>query len=85
MLPVYKDGDYVFVLPRYNDYFIKVNQDIIFNHKEIGLALKRVSEIDKKKGIVKVRGINRESISSKSIGEIKFKDILGFVLFSIKT
>ncbi|MDO5725830.1 MAG: S24/S26 family peptidase [Tissierellia bacterium] len=81
MTPLYNPKEYL-LCKRASK--IKIGDIVIANTKTYGKIVKMVKEIDYKNRTCWLQGINPNSISSKEIGEIAFKDIEWIVIFPIR-
>ncbi len=81
MSPDFNNGDYVLVsrLPLILG-MVKKNSILVFKSAEYGILIKKVSDIDRLKGLFYFTGINTDSLSREQIGAISRKYIIGSVL-----
>ena len=61
----------------------KIGSIVIFNHVKLGKLVKKLTFIDKD-GNFWFTGKNKNSVSSKKIGPITSKNVIGIVLIIIK-
>lgn len=82
MSPLLSSGDFVFGI-KYT--FLKPKKDhiVVFNHKEYGTCIKKVTDFKGDK--LSVTGINlKESLSEKQMGQIDLKRVKCRVLYIFK-
>ena len=82
MKPIIKNNSFVLSIPFSDSNDKKLM--LIFNHCKYGRLIKRLSFIDKR-GFYWFEGDNVNSLTSKQIGPIQKKDILGKVLISFSS
>lgn len=85
MSPDFNNGDYVLIC-RLKFFYRLINLDsiIVFNSAEYGTLIKKVIRIDLLNRIYFVSGINKNSLTSETIGAVNTKSIIGFVIFHFR-
>ena len=81
MLPCYREDDYVLLIK--NGFrSIRVGDDVVCNHHQYGIILKRIYKcIDDK---LYLTGLNSKSTDRADLGAVENKDIIGCVIWHIK-
>ena len=82
MSPLYLNGDFLLVRKRPLSK-LNLGENIIFNHPDLGLMVKRLVQIDAE-GTAEAEGLHPNSIGRKDLGKIQAQWILGKVIWHIK-
>jgi nickel-type superoxide dismutase maturation protease len=82
--PEFKNGDYLFIsmIPILLG-FLKMGDVVVFTHRIYGRMVKRVSDIDRERNVVHVKGTHEYSVDSEQLGPISKKDLKGKVIWHI--
>ena len=84
--PLFLEGDYVLVVkcPIFL-YSLKNGDVIVFQHSQYGAMIKRIGSISPESDEIYVMGNHPDSIDSRRFGPIHRKDVVGKVLWRIKS
>ena len=85
MLPLYKEGDYLFVLELFKNKLLRPDRNILFYHDHHGLLVKKITSVNKKQKEFHSKGLNGKSISQEEIGAVPFNRVKGIPLIHIKS
>jgi signal peptidase I len=85
MFPLYKEGDYLFVLELFKASWLRPNRNILFYHEHHGLLVKKITTVNKEQKEFHSKGLNGKSISQKEIGAVPFNRVKGIPLIHIRS
>lgn len=85
LYPEYRNGDYVITAwSPFSFKRLKLGDVIAFTHPDYGLLIKQVSQIDRQRSTLEVRGTVLESVDSRTFGPIPSQSVRGRVFWHIK-
>jgi nickel-type superoxide dismutase maturation protease len=86
LLPDYQEGDFVLVAGlRRSLRSVGRGDVVVFRHPPHGIMIKRVDHAEPEAGQVFVIGTNRSSVDSRQFGPVAMDELLGKVIWHIKT
>ena len=83
LFPLLKEGELVLCVKLYTFSKIKINDVVVFKHKNNGSMIKKVKKINENGYFV--QGENPDSIDSRNFGELEKKELLYKVIFNFST
>ena len=83
LFPLLKEGEVVLCVKLYTFSKIKINDIVVFKHKNNGSMIKKVKKINENGYFV--QGENPDSIDSRNFGELEKKELLYKVIFNFST
>ena len=83
--PFFFPGDYVMIWTL-SSLIKKLSpgDDVVFEHDQYGLLIKRILHNYPVDSYIEVEGINPKSLTSREIGRIPYENIMGKVILSIR-
>ncbi|MBG56529.1 MAG: hypothetical protein CL935_05350 [Deltaproteobacteria bacterium] len=82
MYPLIPEHSYILVY-EFCKFFIQEKKIFIFQHKNLGLLVKKLTKIDNEENLW-FESLNENGLSTSQIGPINKKDLVGIVLHIIK-
>lgn len=64
---------------------LKIGDTVVVRHPVLGLLIKQVRDVNAAQGYLEIEGAHPDSVSSQKLGKIPFQDLVGKVLFQIKS
>lgn len=83
LFPLLKEREVVLCVKLYTFSKIKINDIVVFKHKNNGRMIKKVKKINENGYFV--QGENPDSIDSRNFGELEKKELLYKVIFNFST
>ena len=85
LAPDYREGDFVLVVKI--PFLLKRlgrGDTIVFKHPDYGILIKRIDSLDTDGGEIYVTGTQPNSVDSRRFGPIRYRDVMGKVIWHIR-